>query len=200
MGKEQPAEYYDGVYSGKLKLNSTPLAYRVSYKLSTYYSAWKIAIGQTKKGQLIGDLGCGVGQFAAMCLANNRDYRLGIDFSEVAIQQAKELNPEIADNFMVGNLLDENIAELVKGLDTIYILEVLEHINDDKELLNSLPKGIQVVFSVPNYDSAGHVRHFKTYKDVEQRYYSCFKSLTYIDSAIVGIKHDARIFIFSAIK
>jgi len=200
MGKELSADYYDGVYSGKLKTNSSPLAYRVSFKLSTYYSAWKIAIGQTKKGQLIGDLGCGVGQFAAMCLANNRDYRLGIDFSEVAINQAKELNPEIAENFKVGNLLDPEIIELVKGLDTIYILEVLEHITNDKELLNSLPKGIKVVFSVPNYDSAGHVRHFKTFRDVERRYYSCFKSLTYIDSAIVGVKHDARIFIFSAIK
>lgn len=200
MGKEQSAEFYDGVYSGKLKPNSTPLAYRVSYKLSTYYSAWKIAIGETKKGEKIGDLGCGVGQFAAMCLANNRDYRLGIDFSEVAIQQAKELNPEIADNFKVGNLLDDEIIELVKGLDTIYILEVLEHITNDKELLNSLPKGMQVVFSVPNYDSAGHVRHFKTYKDVEQRYYSCFKSLTYIDSAIVGTMKNAKVFIFSAIR
>lgn len=200
MGKEQSAEFYDGVYSGKLKTNSNPLAYRVSFKLSTYYSAWKIAIGQTKKGQLIGDLGCGVGQFAAMCLANNRDYRLGIDFSEVAIQQAKELNPEIADNFKVGNLLEPEITKLVKGLDTIYILEVLEHITNDKELLNSLPKGMQVVFSVPNYDSAGHVRHFKTYMDVERRYYSCFKSLTYIDSAIVGTMKNAKVFIFSAIK
>lgn len=200
MGKEQSAEYYDSIYSGKIKANKSPLAYRVSFKLSTYYAAWKIAIGETKKGQKIGDLGCGVGQFAAMCLANERDYRLGIDFSEVAIQQAKELNPEIADNFMVGNLLDENIAELVKGLNAIYILEVLEHITNDKELLNSLPKGIQVVFSVPNYDSAGHVRHFKTYMDVERRYYSCFKSLTYIDSAIVGTMKNAKVFIFSAIR
>jgi 2-polyprenyl-3-methyl-5-hydroxy-6-metoxy-1,4-benzoquinol methylase len=200
MGKEQSAEFYDGVYSGKLKTNSTPLAYRVSYKLSTYYTAWKIAIGQTTKEQLIGDLGCGVGQFAAMCVANGRNYRLGIDFSEVAIQQAKELNPKIAKYFKVGNLLDDGISKLVKELDAVFILEVLEHITNDKELLNSLPKGIQVVFSVPNYDSAGHVRHFKTYKDVEQRYYSCFKSLTYIDSAIVGVKRDAKIFIFSATK
>lgn len=200
MGKELSADYYDSVYSGKIQPNSKPLAYRVSYKLSPYYSAWRIAIDQSTNNEIIGDLGCGVGQFAAMCLANGRNYRLGIDFSKVAIDQAKELNPKIAGNFKVGNLLDPEIIELVNGLDTIYILEVLEHITNDKELLNSLPKGIKVVFSVPNYDSAGHVRLFKTVSDVERRYYSCFKSLTYIDSSIVGIKNDARIFIFSAIR
>jgi SAM-dependent methyltransferase len=200
MGKEQPAEYYDGVYSGKIKANKSPLAYRVNFKLSTYYAAWKIAIGQSNKLQKIADLGCGVGQFAAMCLANGRDYRLGIDFSEVAIQQAKELNPDIADNFKVGDLLKPETTEMLQGIDAVYILEVLEHINDDALLLSLIPNGMKVIFSVPNYDSAGHVRKFNTPRDVEQRYYSHFKSLTYIDSAIVGTMPKAKVFIFSAIK
>ena len=47
---------------------------------------------------------------------------------------------------------------------------MLEHINDDLELIKRIGKDKTLIASVPNFDSRGHVRHFADMSDVLLRY------------------------------
>jgi SAM-dependent methyltransferase len=120
------------------------------------------------------DLGCGTGQFAE-CLSENRDgisYR-GVDFSATAIQIARATNPSL--DFSVKDLRDRNLFDNCP--DAVVATEVLEHIDNDRALLDAVPAATWVVFSVPNFDDPGHVRYFDTTTDVEERYGPHLESL-----------------------
>lgn len=47
------------------------------------------------------------------------------------------------------------------------MLEVLEHLSKDRKVLMRLPKRSRIIFSVPNFDSASHVRVFHSEEDVK---------------------------------
>lgn len=70
------------------------------------------------------DLGCGLGEMAN--LLGDREY-LGIDFSPVAIQYARESTRNPNARFQ---LVDFRDGLLCRQFDTVLLLEVLEHVDD----------------------------------------------------------------------
>ncbi len=93
---------------------------------------------------------------------------MGIDFSQVAIEQGRK-NDHEAIFHLVDVVKDKSL--LKKGnYDTVTLIEFLEHIEEDLEVINSIPEGKNVVFSVPKYWSKAHVRAFNTRKSVFNRY------------------------------
>ena len=79
--KEQSKEYYDKVYSRE----KTP--YHRPFDKVKLYNLWKLI--NISADYRILDVGCGVGQFAEYLRHNGIRKYTGIDFSEVAIEEAK---------------------------------------------------------------------------------------------------------------
>jgi hypothetical protein len=53
-------------------------------------------------------------------------------------------------------------------------LEVLEHLEKDREVVSLWPARTHCIISVPNYNSIGHVRVFETERQVLKRYAEFF--------------------------
>lgn len=174
MGKEQNSEYYNKVYQ-QGGANNTYLKH---YAKTPYYHMWTRAISWLKElgaeEQLIVDLGCGPGQFAEMlCHRGFKHYR-GYDFSNKAIEMAESRECFSKDQtpgygFTPRNLLDISISEMNDG-DVFTLFEVLEHIDNDMDVLHKINYGKPVIFSVPNFDDTSHVRHFRSPMAVYRRY------------------------------
>lgn len=122
------------------------------------------------------DLGCGTGRFSqALYRQTRRSSYLGIDFSRAALAEAKR-------GFSDGVLKYEGIKfrrqdltrwkpESALASNTIFTcLEVLEHLEGDLDLVGRIPPGFRLIFSVPNYPSAAHVRDFRTLGTIWERY------------------------------
>ncbi|MDQ7733395.1 class I SAM-dependent methyltransferase [Halomonas sp. SpR1] len=162
--------FYDAVYENSDK-------YASSSDNSIYVPAWNAVLQYFQDNEFLSvvDIGCGPGQFAEFAIKRlpSLNYT-GFDYSSVAISQAK--NRTKGAEFIEGNafsspLLTENAA------DVYILLEVLEHIEKDLDLLGSMPSRASVVFSVPNFDSFGHVRFFLDENEVYDRYNHLFSSL-----------------------
>jgi 2-polyprenyl-3-methyl-5-hydroxy-6-metoxy-1,4-benzoquinol methylase len=145
--------------------------YGCHYSESPYFEIWEGIVKQIKKDANVLDLGCGTGQFANMLIDNGIGYSYGVDFSETAIKMARNVNK--GNDFCVGDLRSTDFYQL-KEHNTVICLEVLEHIEDDLTILKNIKKGTNIIISVPNYDSAGHVRYFHNIQRVIQRYGSYF--------------------------
>jgi 2-polyprenyl-3-methyl-5-hydroxy-6-metoxy-1,4-benzoquinol methylase len=161
---EKNKDYYNEIYlsggSGKEYLKEP--------KDCIYYPIWNRIIFSLDSREKIFELGCGVGQLAKLLINNKRNYVRGVDFSDIAIQKAKENNREQQDKFLVANLYDEETYDL--DYDTIIACEVLEHIEFDLEIINKIKKNTMVYFSVPNFNSQSHVRFFTKIEDIIHRY------------------------------
>jgi len=162
--------FYDAVYESSEK-------YASNSSDSVYVSVWDkvLNILNEKKFKSVVDIGCGPGQFAEYALKKMPELvYTGFDFSSVAISQARRRTG--GAEFIVGNAFSSQL--LIENAADVYILlEVLEHIEQDLELLGSMPSGASIVFSVPNFDSFGHVRFFLDKEEVFDRYAYLFCSL-----------------------
>ena len=141
--------------------------YLVSPRDSTYYPLWRTVLDKLRPGCSILDVGCGPGQFAKLCIEEGHPY-IGVDFSQVAIEQGRKNNP--AAFFQLIDVVKDKSLLKKGNYDTVTLIEFLEHIEDDLDVLISIPEGINVVFSVPKYWSKAHVRAFNTLKSVYDRY------------------------------
>jgi 2-polyprenyl-3-methyl-5-hydroxy-6-metoxy-1,4-benzoquinol methylase len=152
------------------------------YSLSHYFPLWSILVDRLKKNGFkelrILDIGCGPGQVAEMLYENGFKGYTGIDFSSARINFAKSKN--LPYNFIKENVFKTNIWN-ESAFDIVLCLEFLEHINDDLELLNKLPKGMLFFGTVPNFPSDAHVRHFENCDSVLERYRNYFKKLSVTD-------------------
>lgn len=157
---EKGKEYYNKLYKGLSN-------YMCDYKKSPYYIMW-IHVLSLIGNEKIFEGGCGTGQFAKMLIDNKKNYHLGIDYSEEAIEIAKEINPENEDIFILWDLF--KFDELEIDYDLFLSLEVLEHIDNDLGLLKKIKKGKRVIVSVPNFNDPAHVRIFKNERKVRVRY------------------------------
>ena len=172
------ADYYDSIFSISKK-------YQTHGSESAYVPAWNHiqSILNNRKATSILDLGCGPGQFAEYLAENSCDFDyVGIDFSSVAISQARRKCPQYSfyeEVLPMGDYLQFGDP------DALICTEVLEHIEDDLALLSSYPSGKFLVLSVPNFDSFAHVRYFLNRKDVIGRYGHVF------------IEHDIEVIQFS---
>lgn len=157
MGKEQPAEYYDSIYK-------TSKEYNQHYTKSRYYNLWKRVIKNLDPNKEVLEFGCGTGQLAKMLHDNKFVCYFGIDFSEEAIRIAEAMN-EKPFTFAVGDILQNSLPNALLGeTPQIICCETLEHIEKDKEFIQRLREtypGARIVFTVPTFNDAAHVRHFK---------------------------------------
>ena len=164
MGKELPGEYYNDVYSNKNSLYN-----REPRELRYYYPNWIKCIEYIIDNDLksIIDLGCGPGHFSRLLKEEDNIKYTGIDFSDVAINIARSRNKNPNNDYVVKDLRQ---FERPPGNHIFTCHEFLEHVTFDIELISSLSSNDQILFSVPSYDSPGHVRAFETTDVVIQRY------------------------------
>lgn len=154
--------YYDEIYEKTEKYDSIE-------ESNIYLEMWHKIILYLKqeKSKAILDVGCGPGQFAEFLLKHYKVNYTGLDFSETAIRKARERNPEAL--FYQEDILQSNMM-MKLDFDTIICTEVLEHIEEDTEVLEKFSKGKFAICSVPSFDAFGHVRTFPNIESVKNRY------------------------------
>ena len=162
------AEYYDSIYSASEK-------YQTHGSDSVYKSAWEHiqTILNKRKATSILDLGCGPGQFAEYLAETGYELEyVGIDFSSVAIEQARKRCPQYS---FYEEVLPLKSYSQFGDSDILICTEVLEHIENDLALLESYPRGKFLILTVPNFDSFGHIRYFLESNEVLERYAHFFE-------------------------
>jgi 2-polyprenyl-3-methyl-5-hydroxy-6-metoxy-1,4-benzoquinol methylase len=149
--------------------------YFKSPKDCVYYPLWYEILERCKciDNICILDIGCGPGQVAQMFLESGIKKYYGFDFSEVAVSMAceriKDLVEQPEKHIFVANALDNTIYDEIH-YNTVLILEVLEHIQEDQSVLKKIKGGTRVFISVPNYDSPLHLRKFEDEMKIKERY------------------------------
>jgi SAM-dependent methyltransferase len=91
----------------------------------------------------------------------------GFDFSPVAVERARARLVGSQDFFVSDARLLESYAVAAEA---IVCTEVLEHIQDDLDVIQHWPKGSYCICSVPNFDADNHVRFFRNAEQVRARY------------------------------
>jgi lipopolysaccharide biosynthesis regulator YciM len=187
---EVSTSYYDDIYQESHK-------YRVEGQNSPYIPVWEEIVARINgyKSKSVLDVGCGPGQFSEYIMQQCPLLKyIGVDFSKVAVERARIRCPSAT--FIEENILNSEILTQ-HGYDTIILLEVLEHIEEDLTLLEKIPRGKILLASVPNFDSFGHVRFFKSSNEVKERYTSLFSTLTILP---ISIRDLSTIFVISGVK
>jgi len=164
--KERESDWYDQAYESQLRKKGE---YSLRPESSKYYKLWMKAIEWIPEGSRIIDYGCGVGQFAQLCVYLGKNYVYGCDFSQVAIEAARERNPSLAFALRVKDLREKSSFSFVY-YDVAVLLEVLEHVDFDLDIISNILPGKRVIFSVPNYLCGSHVRCFSEPTEVHSRY------------------------------
>jgi 2-polyprenyl-3-methyl-5-hydroxy-6-metoxy-1,4-benzoquinol methylase len=190
---EKNREFYDEIY---LKGGSKGMYFKQPEQ-TIYFPIWK-RIGEilTKKESIL-EIGCGVGQLANYLLREEKNYIKGIDFSEVAIEKAKQLNSAFASNcaFEVKDIYSVEAQYL--PFETIICCEVLEHLEEDLEVIKLLPSNVRFIFSVPNFKNESHVRLFENKLQIRKRY----KKLKFvnIEEFSLSSKNNNKLFLIDSI-
>lgn len=192
MGVEKGPEYYDNnVTRVNLPLEESP--WEELYKMAASL------LPPPKDCPTVVDMGCGTGRFAKLLCNKGYTKYWGIDFSRVRISEARRYVPNF--EFSVADLFDKWVRGKLYKFNLFILLEVLEHVNDDRKLLSILPSDSHVILSVPNYDSEGHVRFFENADETIRRYEELldFSNGTRLEKH--GIKDaDRMIYLFSCVK
>jgi len=188
MGQEMSAEFYDeNVDNFLLPLEKSP-----------WLDLYQVAVTLVPVPHCrVADLGCGTGRFARLLTHHGVTSYWGVDFSPTRIEEARRYVPEL--EFHVGDLRDPHIRARFPEFDTFIVIEVLEHIEDDLGLLAAIPQGALVVYTVPTYDAAAHVRVFESIEAIHHRYGSLLATDSgQIHTMIRPAKPTNRVFIGSA--
>lgn len=164
MGQQQDADFYN------TRLERVMIPYEESPWRPIYdsiVSYLQESFDDPNQSQIL-DIGCGTGRCAeAIRRAGFRNY-LGIDFSSTRIEEAKRYVPEL--QFMTLDVFSQEATSLFWKFNTFILTEFLEHIEEDINIIKNIPSKALVLFSVPNFDSAGHVRLFLSLEQVVARY------------------------------
>jgi trans-aconitate methyltransferase len=117
------------------------------------------------------DLGCGTGRFIRLLYERGHYGRItGVDWSAAALAEAERYVSRTEPVWVLGDLAQWRPDPLRAG-NTVYVcLEVLEHLEDDRELVRRIPPGHRLIFSVPNFDSESHLRVFRSLREIWHRY------------------------------
>ena len=126
-------------------------------------------IANTVSGDFVADLGCGAGLLVA-ALRHRAKRVIGIEPSLELVRLAKSLHPDA--DIRQGSA--ENVASLLsEPVDAFILIDVLEHIEDDRSVLQKLRLLLQahgeLVILVPAYPTLFGIRdrlhgHFRRYK------------------------------------
>ena len=171
---EPTPRYYDAIYTMSDEYKKSPAD-------SVYVPAWKVVVSQINQSlnfQSVNilDIGCGPGQFSRFLQSqtSNLNY-LGIDTSPVAISHAQQSSNNCE---FICTTLDNLDQQILNDIDLFLCLEVLEHIEEDLKLIKAIPSGKSLIFSVPNFDSFGHMRFFQSSSAVSDRYSHLFNNFS----------------------
>ncbi len=178
-GVERPASYYDSLYS------DTP-SYGRKYWESKYYAVWLVIADRISRSGLrvVVDVGCGPGQFAGLLRDKGIHAYTGIDFSQYAIEIARNVCPEYT--FVAVDITSENsLQEVESSYDCVLMLEFLEHIESDVEVLARVVSGTRLLLTVPSFPDPAHVRYFDSAAAVKERY-SPLLSAILVDECRLG--------------
>lgn len=179
----------DAIYS---KAESS---YTKPYEKSAYIHIWNNIVKHLDTSWAVCDIGCGVGQFMSLLRDAGVTEYTGIDISGVAINKAREKISASMPGFKVieGNVFDMDIPKA----DLYVMTEILEHIHNDIALIEKLPKGANLVLTVPDFLGGSHVRKFENIGEVISRYTGVVEpKYTFTDEYI----KDYRIFTLIGIK
>lgn len=182
-------EYYNNVYLNLLK-------YKCHYSETKYYPIWLYILGLIKEEKIF-EGGCGTGQFAQMLIENDKNYQLGIDYSKEAIKIAKNINSENKEKFKIWDLLELDKIKIDYNL--FLCLEVLEHIDNDLEVLRKIKENKKIIFSVPNFKDIAHVRIFENIEKIILRYGKLIK-INNIKIHKINKLNNSKIFTIQGIK
>lgn len=162
MGSEQNSDYYNTLNTDQIYLDKIENIYRRVYEKA-------MTLINFKKSPKILDIGCGSAPFVKFLKNINYKNYLGIDFADKVLEFSKKRFPEY--NFTIGDLTDKKfLKKIFKKFNFFVCFEVLEHIDSDLEIIETIPQGREFVFSVPNFDCKGHVRFFKNFDEIKNRY------------------------------
>jgi len=177
-------EAYDEVFQHSDK-------YKQHYKNIAYYPIWNYIVKNLNKDCKYVDIGCGPGHFGHMMFDNGFKNFIGIDFSTIAINIAKELVPSYS--WVEGDLRQMNF-DTYTDYDFVSI-KSFEHLDNDIEIIKRLPKN-NITFSVPNYWSPNH---YRVYPD-ENFILDYYKDVMKIDNIVrfVMRKYDKFIYVVKA--
>ncbi|GAE03157.1 hypothetical protein CBO05C_2847 [Clostridium botulinum B str. Osaka05] len=185
---EKDSSFYDELFrSGGW--NET---YFKHYSEIHYFPIWSKAVEIIKsiENPKIIEVGCGPGQFSNLLFdIGYRNYR-GIDFSQEAIKYAKIRNSKYRNLFNIDNAYTTNLFDT--DYNTVIIFEVLEHVDEDLRILSRARTNSNILFSVPNFYSDGHVRWFNSKEEVIERYK---KYIDFQDIFTFSVGGDNKIFL-----
>jgi 2-polyprenyl-3-methyl-5-hydroxy-6-metoxy-1,4-benzoquinol methylase len=144
-------------------------AYTLHYRRTKYFKLYRavLRILLREDRRRILEVGCGSGGFAHMLLDRGGFAYRGFDFSAVAVEQAVARTCR-DDLFFVGDALEAGSYETEH--EAIVCTEVLEHVERDRDVVSLWAPETYCVCSVPNFDSATHVRVFDSERSVRERY------------------------------
>ncbi|MGA9868993.1 MAG: class I SAM-dependent methyltransferase [Acetobacteraceae bacterium] len=163
MTSELPAEYYD-------EFHGVDAHYSKNYRKSRYYALFRAILKELNdiRPSLILEVGCGSGVLAQMLQEQlpSVSYR-GFDFSRTAVGRAGRRTGR-QDMFFVADA--RSAAAYESDYDAIVCTEVLEHIEDDLDVIRNWRPGTPCICSVPNFLNDEHVRCFRHESEVCERY------------------------------
>ncbi len=153
------------------ELKSGESTFTSSIENAVNYTRWVLSNYEKHFGRSILEVGLGHGAYRKF-LPNSAQYT-GLDIDEHCIQQARIQYPN--DYFVQSDITDSNLGALVeeRNIDTILCLNVLEHIQDDKQAINNMLKQLKkhgkLLLFVPAYQwlysdmdkLAGHFRRYR---------------------------------------
>jgi trans-aconitate methyltransferase len=157
VGSEQSAEYYQLNHRSLAPLDQSP-----------WRDVYELVAQMVPPGEAIADLGCGTGRFARLMADRGHRGYWGVDFSPERVEEARRYVPEY--DFMVGDLYDPGIQGRFSDFRSFVLTEVLEHLEADLDVLEAIPAAASLVLSVPNYDSQGHARFFRSAAEVTRHF------------------------------
>jgi len=164
--KEVRVDFYDKLFTS----GGWNKEYYKNYTESSDYNSWKVVLNWIKSvdNPRIIEIGCGPGQFAQMLFDNDFFNYRGIDFSRTAIEMAQSRNSEFASAFTIDNADTSSIYH--DDYSVAVMLEFLEHVQDDLKIISNIAENTTIIFSVPSFPSASHVRWFDNLESVIARY------------------------------
>lgn len=139
--------FYDGVYKNGEKTHYTSLAF-CGDKVPLAKEAVLKEIDWEEAKVL--DAGCGTGELAYLIAKEGAEHVLGVDYSEIAIKEAKEKY-----NLPNLNFLKKDIGEIDGKFDIIVSLGTLEHLDDPiaalEKLKSLLAEDGSLIITCPNW-------------------------------------------------